>query len=201
MLKRYQWLGGAQHFALSYYSDFGESPLVIIRNIFLSPGKIIETLLHKEQLIYLIRIFFSFRIFITVLPYDSCFYSSGFFINLLSNNSQLREIYYQYTAAITPFIFISAIYGVSILRKRFSQLPLKFFTWYLLIAAILGAYYIGPLPGSKNPGISMFTRQLAERKIISEFLEGIPPQFSIASTNNLGSHLSRRQKYIRFPLE
>ena len=44
---------GAQHFALSYYSDFGESPLVIIRNIFLSPDKIIGTLLHKEQLIYL----------------------------------------------------------------------------------------------------------------------------------------------------
>jgi len=48
---------GAQHFALSYYSDFGESPLVIIKNIFLSPGKVIGTLLHKEQLIYLIRIF------------------------------------------------------------------------------------------------------------------------------------------------
>ncbi|MEK7502173.1 MAG: alpha/beta fold hydrolase [Patescibacteria group bacterium] len=191
---------GAQHFALSYYSDFGESPLVIIRNIFLSPGKIIETLLHKEQLIYLIRIFSPLGFLSLFYPMILVFTLPDFFINLLSNNSQLREIYYQYTAAITPFIFISAIYGVSILRKRFSQLPLKFFTWYLLIAAILGAYYIGPLPGSKNPGISMFTRQLAERKIISEFLEGIPPQFSIASTNNLGSHLSRRQKIYTIPV-
>ena len=123
-----------------------------------------------------------------------------FSINLLSNNSQLRQIYYQYTAIITPFIFVSAIYGVSVLRKRFSQLSLKFFTWYLLIAAILGAYYIGPLPFAKNPSINMFTHQLPERKIINEFLEGISPQFSIAATNNLGSHLSHRQKIFTIPV-
>ena len=191
---------GAQHFALSYYSDFGESPLAIIKNIFLSPDKIIGILLQKKQLIYLIKIFSPLGFLPLFYPIILVFTLPDFFINLLSNNSQLREIYYQYTATITPFIFISAIYGVSILRKRFSQLPLKFFTWYLLIAAILGAYYIGPLPGSKNPSISIFTRQLAERKIISEFLEDIPPQFSIASTNNLGSHLSRRQKIYTIPV-
>jgi len=191
---------GAQHFALSYYSDFGESPLVIIRNIFLSPGKIIETFLHKEQLIYLIRIFFPLGFLSLFYPMILVFSLPDFFINLLSNNSQLREIYYQYTAAITPFIFISAIYGVSILKKRFSQLSIKFFTWYLLIAAILGAYYIGPLPGSKNPNISMFTKQLPQKETIEKFLDSIPSKFSIAATNNLGSHLSRRQKIFTIPI-
>ncbi len=191
---------GTQHFALSYYSDFGESLLTIARNVFLSPGKIIGTLLHKKQLIYLIRIFFPLGFLSLFYPIILVFTLPDFFINLLSNNSQLRQIYYQYTATITPFIFISAIYGVSILRKRFSQLPLKFFTWYLLIAAILGAYYIGPLPGSKNPSISMFTKQLPQKKIIEDFLDSMPSKFSIAATNNLGSHLSKRQKIFTIPV-
>ena len=191
---------GAQHFALSYYSDFGESPLVIIKNIFLSPGKVIGTLLHKEQLIYLIRIFSPLGFLSLFYPLILVFAIPDFFINLLSNNVQLREIYYQYTATITSFIFISAIYAVVIVKKWFPKIPLKLFTWYILTTAVLGAYYIGPLPGSKNPSISVFTRQLPERKIINEFLERIPPQFSIASTNNLGSHLSHRQKIYTIPV-
>src|SRR3989344_2733387 len=155
---------GTQHFALSYYSDFGESPLAIIKNIFLSPGKIIGTLLHNEKLIYLIRIFSPLGFLSLFYPMILVFTLPDFLINLLSNNSQLAEIYYQYTATITPFIFISAIYGASVLIKRFYQLPLKFFTWYVLIVAILGAYFIGPLPGSKNPNIDMFTNQLPQKE-------------------------------------
>ena len=191
---------GSAHFALSYYSDFGENPLAIIRNIFLLPGKTIGALLHKEQFIYLIRVFYPLGFLSLFYPLILVFTLPDFFINLLSNNSQLRQIYYQYTAAITPFIFISAIYGVNTLRKRFFQLPLKFFTWYLLIASILGAYYIGPLPGSKYPSISMFANQLPQKEAIEDFLDTIPSKFSIAATNNLGSHLSRRQKIFTVPV-
>jgi len=191
---------GGEHFALSYYSDFGENPLAIIRNIFLSPSKIIETLLHKEQLIYLIRIFFPLGFSSLFYPIILIFALPDLFINLLSNNSQLRQIYYQYTATITPFIFISGIYAVVIVTKRFPKIPFRLFTWYILTAAILGAYYIGPLPGSKNPSISMFTNQLPQKETIEDFLDTIPSKFSIAATNNLGSHLSRRQKIFTIPV-
>lgn len=191
---------GTAHFALSYYSDFGEGPLAIIRNIFLSPGKIIGILLHKKQLIYLIKIFFPQGFLSLFYPIILVFALPDFFINLLSNNSQLAEIYYQYTAAITPFIFISAIYAVAAAKKWFPKTSFRFFVWYIIIAAILGAYYIGPLPGSKNPSISMFTKQLPQKEIIENFLDSIPSKFSIAATNNLGSHLSRRQKIFTIPV-
>jgi len=191
---------GTGHFALSYYSDFGDSPLTVVRNVISSPTKIIGIMLQKKQLIYLFRIFSPLGFLSFFYPLTLIFTLPDFFINLLSNNSQLRETYYQYTATITPFIFISAIYGVHVLRKRFSQLPLKFFTWYLLITAILGAYFIGPLPGSKNPSISMFTKQLSQKETIENFLDSIPSKFSIAATNNLGSHLSRRQKIFTIPV-
>ena len=70
----------------------------------------------------------------------------------------------------------------------------------MLIAAILGAYYIGPLPFAKNPNINMFTAQYQNKEIVNDFLSSIPQKFSIASTNNLGSHLSRRQKIYTIPV-
>src|SRR3989344_3238335 len=191
---------GAQHFALSYYSDFGESPLTIIRNIFLSPGKIIGILLQEKQLIYLTKIFSPLGFLSLLFPLTLIFILPDLFINLLSNNSQLREIYYQYTATITPFIFISAIYAVATVQKRFSKISFRFFMWYILISAILGAYFIGPLPGSKNPNINMFTKQLPQKETIANFLDSIPQKFSIAATNNLGSHLSHRQKIYTIPV-
>ena len=87
-----------------------------------------------------------------------------------------------------------------IVTKRFPKIPFRLFTWYILTAAILGAYYIGPLPGSKNPSISMFTNQLPQKETIEDFLDTIPSKFSIAATNNLGSHLSRRQKIFTIPV-
>lgn len=190
----------AQHFALSYYSDLGENPLAIIRNIFLSPGKIIETLLHKKQLIYLIKIFSPLGFLSLFYPIILIFTLPDFFINLLSNNSQLAEIYYQYTATITPFIFISGVYAVTIVKKWFPKISFKFFVWYVFIAAILSAYFIGPLPGSRNPSISMFTKQLPQKETIENFLDYIPSKLSVAATNNLGSHLSRRQKIFTIPV-
>ncbi len=191
---------GSQHFALSYYSDFGESPLDIIKNVFLSPGKIIGTFLHQERLIYLIKIFSPLGFLSILSPLILVFALPDFFINLLSNKPQLRQIYYQYTAVITPFVFISGILAVATIKKWFPKISLRFFIWYILISAILTAYCIGPLPGSKNPNTSMFTKQLPQREKIDDFLDSIPSELSVAATNNLGSHLSRRQKIFTIPI-
>ena len=74
------------------------------------------------------------------------------------------------------------------------------FVAYLLFSAFRAYYFFGPLPGSKNPNISMFTKQLPQKETIEKFLDSIPSKFSIAATNNLGSHLSRRQKIFTIPI-
>jgi len=46
----------------------------------------------------------------------------------------------------------------------------------------------------------MFNRQLSYRGTINNFISQIPTRYSIAATNNIGSHLSRRQKIFTVPI-
>ena len=191
---------GSGHFALSYYSDFGYSPASIIKNIILSPLKTFSIIFSKAQLTYLFQVFFPLGFLSIFAPFVLIFAGPDFVINLLSNNSQLHEIYYQYTATITPFIFISAMYGVARLRKFLPKIPLYFYSIVVIGSTLISAYSWGPLPGTARPNIDMFTEPLQNREVINNFLSNIPPRYSIAATNNLGSHLSRRQKIYTIPV-
>jgi uncharacterized membrane protein len=132
-------------------------------------------------------------------PLYLIFAAPDLLINLLSSNSGFQTIYYQYTACITPFIFISAIYTVVWLQKRFSLISDRLVILYLLVAIIISAYLYGPLPGAIHANIDMFNKQLANRNKIDDFLSRIPKRYSIAASNNLGSHLSHRQNIYTIP--
>ena len=59
--------------------------------------------------------------------------------------------------------------------------------------AIAAAYNYGPLPGSKNPNIEMFTSPLPHRKGFDDALKRIPRDKSVAASNELGAQLSHRE--------
>ncbi len=189
-----------QHFALSYYSEFGNSPIEVIKNVSLSPHKIFLKILEDGRIEYIKQLFIPLGFVSLLSPLYLAFAVPDLLINLLSNNTQLHQIYYQYSAVITPFIFVSAIFGVRKLIKLFPKIPKFYFYIYLIFFTILSAYLFGPLPLAKNASIDMFVKPLPNKTVISEFLDGIPKRYSIAATNNLGSHLSRRQKIFTIPV-
>lgn len=191
---------GSQHFALSYYSDFGDSPTSIARNIFLSPQKTFSTFFQKDQLSYLNQLFLPLGFFSLLSPLHLIFALPDLFINLLSNKPQLHQIYYQYSATITPFVFISSIFAITNLNKWFPKIHRLAYAYCLLLTVLYSAYTFGPLPGAKKPNIAMFTRLLPERKAIDNFLSTISPKYTVAATNNLGSHLSHRRKIFTIPV-
>ncbi len=189
---------GSGHFALSYYSDFGDSPGKIIRTTIFSPVKTITTILDPGRLRYLNQLFLPLGYLSIFSPLYLIFALPDLLINLLSNNTQLHQIYYQYTAAISPFIFITGILGLERLRKII-KLPSMFFIIYLLSASLISAYFFGPLPGALESNLDMYTRQVVEKKQIDEYLSGIRRRYSVAASNNVGSHLSQRQKIYTVP--
>lgn len=190
---------GGDHFALSYYSEFGASPSDIVKNVILSPFQTLSLVFEKSRLEYLNILFFPLGFLSFASPLFLIFALPDFAISLLSNNPQLRQIYYQYSATITPFVFISAIYGMRFLRKKIKKItfPLAF---YLGAMSILSFYLYSPFPGSRNPNIAMFTQSVSNKKIINESLLKIPPNASVAATNNLGSHLSQRENIYTIPV-
>src|SRR3989344_89272 len=191
---------GSEHFALSYYSDFGDSPTNIIKSIFTSPDKLFSVFAQREQLHYLSQLFLPLGFLSILSPVTLIFALPDLFINLLSNKPQLHQIYYQYSATITPFIFISAIYGVRYIKFLFPKLPNVLVVCYLLIVACYSAYTFGPLPFSKSPNIDMYTKPQKNKAEIEKFISGIPPEYSVSATNSVGSHLAHRQKLYNVPL-
>ncbi len=188
-----------QYFALSYYSDFGNSPTQILSKIIFSPQKILSTLLETSRLDYLRQLLMPLGFLSFLNPLRLVFAVPDLFITLLSNNPQLRQIYYQYSSSITPFIFISAIYGAKTFIKRFPKIPKFYLAIYLLIFTFLSSFQFGPLPGSKNPNLDMFTKPQANKQIIDNVLAKISEEFSVAATNNLGSHISQRINVATIP--
>ena len=191
---------GGQHFALSYYSDFGSTPTGIVKNILFSPLKVISILLSQERPYYVLQLLLPLGFLPLVAPWVLLFTSPDLAINLLANNQQFHQIYYQYTSVITPFLFISAIYGIVLLTKKAPFVKEHILVYTLLLCSLISAYYFGPLPGARNPNIDMFIKPQPYKDVITNFLNDIPPSFSVAATNNLGSHLSHRQKIFTVPV-
>lgn len=192
--------GEDQHFALTYYSEFGDSLFSVMKNILTSPGKIIEILGTDNRIDYLVKVFLPLGYLSLLSPAVLIFAFPDFIINLLSNNSNLHQIYYQYTSGITPFIFIAAIFGVKNLTRLFPQKQtLSVLLIFISAFTIHSAYEFGPMPGAKHPNLDMFTKQLSDRKLIQSFIEDIPQEYKVTATNNLGSHLSRRRYIFTIP--
>lgn len=191
---------GGTHFALAYYADFGSSPIEIAKNIFFKPQKTLMTIFQKAQLLYLLQIFSPSGFIAFVSPTFLLFTVPDLVIDLLSSNLGLHQIYYQYTASITPFVCIATIYGVKKLQQKYPTLAKKYIASYLLVMALLTAYLYGPLPGSKHPNLDMFDSPQPYANLITNFLQNIPKRYSIAATNTVGSHLSHRQKIFTIPV-
>ena len=191
---------GSDHFALSYYSDFGTSVPNVIKTILFNPIKTFSTLLEQSRIAYLTELLGPLGFLSLLFPITLIFAVPDLIIDLLSNNLQLHQIYYQYSASITPFIFISAIFGAKILQSRVKYLDFKKISIYILFTTLLSLYIVGPIPGSQKASIDMYAKQIDNRTLIENFISSIPTRYSISATNNLGSHLSRRQKIYTVPV-
>lgn len=198
---------GSNHFALSYYAEFGDSPADVIKAMIFSPDKVLQLVLQESRLEYLHQLFSPLGYLPVLTPWFLIFAGPDFAINLLSNNAQLHQIYYQYTATITPFLFLGAIYGIryiqlwkpSFLKKRPYMLPSAVIT-YVVIMSVHAAYQYGPLPGSMAPNLDMITKPVSDKTFIDSYISQIPQNYSIAASNNIGSHLSHRKHIYILPL-
>lgn len=191
---------GSSHFALTYYSDFGDGPVSIIKTIVFSPGKIIDLIFEKARINYLTQLFSHVGYLPIFFPFFLIFAGPDLLINLLSNNAQLHQIYYHYTAAITPFIYLSTIFSFSLIRKFFPKQLYSLLTIFILSTALISAYKYGPLPGSKDSNLDMFIKQVKDAEFIEAQLSSIPADLSVASSNNVGSHLTHRKALYTLPL-
>jgi len=101
--------------------------------------------------------------------------------NILSRNDATRSIFFQYTALLTPFVFISAIEGAARL-KRAQWLPLYLTAFALMMTGVPETYIITTYAELNTPK----TRE------IRAFLKSIPASFSVRTHEFYASQTADR---------
>lgn len=194
------WARGGQHFATEYFREFGDTPSSILGNLISSPIKTFSSLLTQSNFSYLYKLFLPVGFVSILAPFILFFAAPDLAINMLSENENLRTLTFHYGATIIPFIYIAAIFGLKrILDVRLKLITPKFASYFIIATSLFASYHYGVLPGSRNPSLEVYKNAIPERHKIKRFLEMIPQDLSVASTNNLGAHLSHRTRLYTIP--
>lgn len=120
------------------------------------------------------------------------------FQNLLSRNPLMHSTAFQYTSGLTPFVFISAIYGMQTLirwnqkKTGTQQVRLGILVFFVLLSLSL----IG------RPERHFFSKYQSSlnnhKRRVARILQRVPETFSVVATQNLVPHLSHRLQIKQF---
>lgn len=198
-----------QHFALIYLSEYGNTLNEVLKNLITHPQLAISTMLRIDRLLYYIQLLFPLGLLSILSPLPLLFSLESIVINSLSNNTLMRQIDYQYTDIITPFVMISAIYGFSFLLRIIKQKKIQFlktnvpvfFISYLCMCIGISLYLWGEFPVGKSQWFWFFISPVPERQIMTKIADSIDSSYSVSATNNIGAHFSQRQILYNFPVK
>jgi len=140
--------------------------------------------------------------------------SSEIFLNLLSDYNPQWQVKFHYTAAITPFVLVAAIFGTYRLIDTLRNTTLLhsnvvinrgqrlnyLISFYLLFIALVWNVLHSPSPLFYKFDRSKYTETKETRKV-REILKTIPSGVSVSAMNNLGSHLINRRFLYLFPIK
>ena len=185
-----------QYWALEYLSDYGGSITQILKNIVERPTQTITSIVAPDRLYYYFQLL-SPTAFLSVLsPWTLLFAAPNVGINVLSTNTLMRMIDYQYTSGITPWIFTSAMYGLAVLKKKSRTVMVI----ALVLCTLTATYFWGELPYGPHSRFWFFHTILPEKTTMDVVAKKILSGASVSVTNNIGSHFSERQYLYNYPI-
>lgn len=187
---------GKEHFASQYYDHIKENPFIVFGYPF-RPSTIqyAQNMLGPTGFLSLLS------------PIQLLISTPELGINLLSSNSNMRNTYFHYSSVITPFVFISTIYGILLLYqfiiKKNKKVNVKTFSIvmgiYLLGVSLYAAYQSGPLPFARESDIipwqepqQKYYEVIAWKKILDD------DQIKVSTTGVLAPHFTSRQYFYDF---
>jgi uncharacterized membrane protein len=135
-------------------------------------------------------------------------------LNALSSTVYQRRIEFHYTALEIPFLFAAAVLGLQRLWRwlgggfrraesamRGQLVSRETLALLVLLAALAGNYFLGPLPFSL-PGAAYDGHDYARTShdvALDEAIAMIPPGARVSANNNAGAQLAARRVSYVFP--
>ena len=191
---------GAESDFYGRYSEVGGSAAGIVKTTFTHPGRIIDAAFGGRDLRFLLQLVVPLAGLSLLAPLVLIAALPELAINLLSATTTQTSIHFHYTAGLIPPLVVAAIFGAKRL-VRMRALPVAML---VVVAALAGNYWLGPIPGWRHvPGGERFqataARVTRHDQIAARALRLIPPNAVVSATNTLGAHLSARRRYLSFP--
>ena len=194
--------GGPYPF-LERYSYLGLSIPEILGTLLMHPLHVLQHVVTRAKLEYAWRVFAPLAFLSFLSPVHLLLALPTFLQNILSDFSAQYSIDFQYTAPLTPFVFVSAVFGLKNLLTHHAQFS-RYSRWtrrvgpipVAVILLILMLVHFGESPASQ---LRRFAPNSHERFVRFDFLPRIPATASVSAQDALVPHLAHRARINQFP--
>ncbi len=189
------------HFALSYFGEFGDTPSAVFIGLAQHPSRVVQYLLSTSTFEYIIKTLGPVGYLSLLSPLYLAIAAPEYAINLLSGSGAMRNIYFHYTAIITPFVFISAIYGFNTIEYLVRKVKKSRFIILLFVGAmaLYFSFTHSPLPYSATKEVKPFLLPVKERNdafVWRKIL--IDDSIKVMATGKMGPLFSSRRYFYNF---
>jgi uncharacterized membrane protein len=162
-------------------------------------------LLTERNWDYLFQLFYPVA-FLALLSPMTMLLAGSLYINLLSDWSYAHSIKYHYVAAIIPFVFISVVNALALIKssRLGSMIPCVVVCTGLIVlgASVAGDYYHGP-NNLKLKSLTRFGRNfesaMSKNMEFEEIISAIPKDATVSASYNLVPHLTHRRVIFQYP--
>jgi uncharacterized membrane protein len=181
------------------YSEVGGSVAGIVKTAFTDPGRILRAAFSGRDLRYLLELVAPLAGLCLLAPLVLVAALPELAVNLLSAVPTQSSIHFHYTAGLIPPLVIATVFGARRLGRWVAPAAAV-----VVLAALVGNYRLGPIPGWRHvPGGSRFqataARVTPHDRVAARGLALIPRNAVVSATNTLGGHLSARRRVLSFP--
>ncbi|MBI3307218.1 MAG: DUF2079 domain-containing protein [Candidatus Omnitrophica bacterium] len=154
-----------------------------------------SSLFRMDTLEYVLKVFSPF-LFLPFFHFPTLILAFPVLLqNILSSNPLMRSFGYHYTIGLTPFLFISAIFGFIAVCQKFAWLA-KYKRLFAALILLIHFWTGGP---SEYYYFWQSGKHLTDHhELLREKLREIPERFSVLTHNNLIPQLSNRKEVYQF---
>lgn len=202
-------LAGCAWLALNFFvimPQFGEGgsvywsrlpfggPIGLLKTTFTDPSAVLAYLQDSERVNYMVEHLRTLA-YLPLLSPLALVAVGPLVLNVLSSHTYMHLIKFHYSTLIVPPLVVAAVFTIS----RFDSLHMRAkLVTILVVATVVSAYLLGPLPHSRSP-VPPVTVKGQRNDAILEAIALLPKDARISAHYSIVPHISHRREIYYWP--
>ena len=188
---------GTAPFYTGLFPGFGDSPLEVLKTIFLNPSSLINAASTPEHITYYLKMF-SPTAFLALFSPSTLIAGPQLLVNAISAHGYTHDFRYHYNSIVIVGIFLGTIETIYWIGRRWVvakfTLPLV-----VLISSITSNIYWSPSPFGESYNSGIWVQPNEKHTAIRAALDLIPADAAVTTSYYIVPHLTHRKLIFEFP--